>query len=352
MKSVAIVGFASSSRHLAPVNDDRFEIWTMNHAPLTWIPKWHVLFEMHPLEHLRKITAHGTDPGAYLDWLRKQPGPDDPKHCPIYMLDRVEEFPASVAFPRAEINAWLAERCGRRDGYFAADYYTSTISYMLALAIMQMRPEIHLYGIDLLQDDEYIYQRAGAEYLIGLARGMGLEVYIPPQSALCSAGYTYGYTADPEGLGAPSKDVVTKLLSDLEKTLAEGGDAKAFVAQKVAELNGNGNGNAAKAPAINLLAEYIADKAVTCEDGIARTRQDAHTFNGAMQMADLVLGWLEKNGDGEKDMRTLVQEKKAELQKKFQTAHEGTFLMQGQAEAFKTAAIWSKHVARGGALKL
>jgi hypothetical protein len=32
---------------------------------------------------------------------------------------------------------------------------------------------------------EYKYQRPNLEYLIGFARGLGIEVYIPEQSSLC-----------------------------------------------------------------------------------------------------------------------------------------------------------------------
>lgn len=66
-KAVAIVGFASSSRDQAPLQDPNFEIWTMNHAPLSWIPKWDVLFELHSLEHLQSIAAHSTQPSAYME---------------------------------------------------------------------------------------------------------------------------------------------------------------------------------------------------------------------------------------------------------------------------------------------
>ena len=36
---------------------------------------------------------------------------------------------------------------------------------------------------------------------------------------------------------------------------------------------------------------------------------------------------------------------------KFKNAHESIFQLAGQAEAFKTAVVWSKHFARGGALE-
>ncbi len=275
----------------------------MNHAPLSWIPKWDVLFELHTLEHLQSVAAHSTNPNDYLDWLKKQPGPEDPKHCSIYMQDHFPEIPASVKLPREELNAWFAERGGKVPGRFAADYYTSTVSYMLALAIMQGRPEIRVYGVDLLQDEEYGYQRAGCEYLIGFARGMGIPVFVPEQSAICKANYTYGFSEP-----------------------------------------------ATEAGKLDPLIKYIEDKAGMSDGLVGKARQDAHTFNGAVQALDLMLGWLATNGADGKDVPTLVREKKADLEARFKAAEQSMLTLGGQTEAFKTAVVWAKHYARGGAL--
>jgi hypothetical protein len=312
-RAVSIVGFASSSRGQAPYNDPGHEIWTMNHAPLSFIPTWHVLFELHTLEHLQKVSSHGTEASPYMKWLSEQPGPEDPKHCPIYMQQHHDSIPASVAIPREEMNAWFAERGGNIKGCFAGDYYTSTISYMLALAIMQGREEIHLYGIDLLQDEEYAYQRPGCEYLVGFARGMGIKVYIPEQSALCAANYVYGYSE-------PASDFAN----------------------------------------LTPLIDYIDDKAKVSDANVVRARQDANTFHGALQAFDMVLGWQAAGGeevkaaDGTVTRKTvgqLIKEKREELAGKFNSMSEAVLTMSGQAEAFRTSAIWAKHYARGGALK-
>lgn len=314
-KAVAIVGFASSSRHLAPYNDPKFEIWTMNHAACTWIPKWDVLFELHTLEHLRKIHAHDTDANSYMGWLGRQPGVGQEKHAPIIMQDVFAEVPASVKLPREEMNAWFAERGGNLQGFFAADYYTSTVSYMLAMAIMQGREEVHIYGVDLLLDEEYGYQRSGLEYLIGFARGMGIKVYIPYQSALCQANYTYGFSEPKVAIGSD--------------------ELKPFI-------------------------DYIEDKANTSLNMIEKAKQDAHTFSGATQALDMVLGWILAGGFAEvetsegkvvKDLKTLVTEKRLEMDAKFRGAHDSVLTITGQSEAFKTTAVWAKHYARGGALK-
>lgn len=194
-KKIAIVGFASSSRDQAPFGDASWDIATLNHAH-QWISRWDIWYEMHPLAHIRSdIPRDGKmiSGNDHYNWLVSQPGPDDPKFKPIYMQEHFDEIPASIKYPIAEVNDWLEAKFGSE-----RDYYTSSISQMLALAMWQGYEEIGLYGIDLLNEDEYAYQRAGCEYLIGLARGSGIKVHVPKTSALCKANYIYGYSEPPE----------------------------------------------------------------------------------------------------------------------------------------------------------
>lgn len=58
------------------------------------------------------------------------------------------------------------------------NYYESTFSYMLAYAIHKKPSIINIYGIRMATDEEYAYQRANAEYMIGYARGQGIEVNV------------------------------------------------------------------------------------------------------------------------------------------------------------------------------
>ena len=572
-KRVAICGFASSSRAQAPFDDPNYDIWTMNHAPLSWIPRWDLLFELHTMDHLRRVAAHQTTPTEYLEWIQKQPGPGEDGYKPIYMQKTEAEVKASVEFPRAELNAWFLDKAkmsldalvpAPKDakGWYADDYYTSTISYMLALAIRQHRPVIELYGVDLLQDDEYCigpetrvltadlrwvqagtlkvgdtlvgfdeepkpglpyrrwrtarvdvvqrlrrpsrrihtsdgktimcsaehrwltrcggmhrwrttdelvypghrryqkgrpsrlyklcdtwtedrswdagylaaafdgegnlcqtahrecrafnarlsfaqrenamaqevreaierckfrmhaggkqgdciqyvlqggrvevlrflgtirprrlldhfcvdalgsvklngeadvvlvedvgeqeviglrtstktfvaegfathnsYQRAGAEYLIGFARGMGIPVYIPEQSALCKANFTYGISELPTSMGA-----------------------------------------------LQPLLDYIDSKAKAADEMLSKAHNDAHLYNGAIQMTDLVLKWLTTPEEG-KTLEESINAKRVDLVTKLNVVQQNSLVMQGQAEAFRTSVVWSKHFARGGELK-
>jgi len=64
------------------------------------------------------------------------------------------------------------------------DYFISSITYMLSHAISMEPDEIALYGVDLMPDEEWDYQRACTEYLLGLAEGRGIKITIPEGSAL------------------------------------------------------------------------------------------------------------------------------------------------------------------------
>jgi len=64
------------------------------------------------------------------------------------------------------------------------NYFISSIAYMLAHAISLNPTHLALYGIDLMPDEEWDYQRACVEYFLGLAEGRGIKVTIPEGSAL------------------------------------------------------------------------------------------------------------------------------------------------------------------------
>lgn len=214
---IAVVGFASTSRNQAPFQDPAWEVWGLN-SLYALIPRFSRWFEIHPREYIMQDLQRAELAAAGIDhytWLTEQPGPDgkcsvkdkDGKACacqtdetklhefkPIYMQEHYPQIPASVRWPREEINAWTVERFG---GSSEIDYFTSTPGEMVAHAVFLGAEEIGLYGVDLLQDEEYAYQRPGCEYWLGVARGLGIKVTVPKASVLLKANYVYGYTEPP-----------------------------------------------------------------------------------------------------------------------------------------------------------
>lgn len=175
-KAVALVGFGSNTRALAPWTDPGVEIWGMNQGH-TFMPRradrW---FEMHRPEH----TPDLRDPD-YMGFLSKL-------EIPVYCLDVRNDIPWSVRFP---IERAMAQAGG-------LDYFTSTIPYMVSLAMDEGFEAIGFYGIDLTTEEEYSFQRPCAEFWIGMAFKAGISIYIPPESALCKQRWRYGYEVAPK----------------------------------------------------------------------------------------------------------------------------------------------------------
>lgn len=149
-RKVALVGYASSSKDLAPWGDDDFDIFALNELYRV-IPRWNRLFEMHEEDRIKtnKPRPDGITKGLdHWNYLCALPGPDDPKFCPVYMQKRFPEIAASVEYPVAEMGKMFSHHSEQ-------PYFTSTPAYMMATAIADGYEEIHLYGIDLLTNEEY-----------------------------------------------------------------------------------------------------------------------------------------------------------------------------------------------------
>ena len=182
---MAIVGFAASSKDLAPFDDPTWEIVGMNQL-YRHIPRADRWFEIH--HNWNEHVVEGTD---HQKWLSESP-------IPVYMVERVPGIHNSVRFPIERV----------MDGHI--DYFTSSVAFMLALAIQEGFTEIALYGIDLIVGDEYFYQKPCAEFWIGVAHGKGVTITLPKTTALCKQTYRYGYQSEPEGLIAISELVRRK----------------------------------------------------------------------------------------------------------------------------------------------
>lgn len=172
-KKIAIVGYAPS-RSLAPYDDESWEIWGVNEI-YREIPRCSVLFELHDW-----------------DWLR---GPERNKEhlrtmqeatIPIYMQRHFPEIPRSIALPKAEI-----------EQQFRSEYFTNTISWMVAEALRQQPSHLGIYGCDMALDSEYRGQRPSLEFWLGIAHGWMLagiieQLIVPLECDLLKVAFQYG----------------------------------------------------------------------------------------------------------------------------------------------------------------
>jgi len=172
VRKLAIVGWALSSRDRAPFGDSTFEVWGCNEIGRVLPGRYTAHFQLHRFETLKP---------DQVDWLRR-------RLEPVHLIERRAEIPASVAYPLDSVVA----RFGR--------YFASTPAYMMALGILQAFERIELYGVDmgswrkrLANPDRHGYQRANMEYLIGFARGRGIDVWVPDESALLKRERLYGF---------------------------------------------------------------------------------------------------------------------------------------------------------------
>ena len=161
-KKIAIVGFAPSTKDKAPYNDPDWEIWVLNEY-FTMLPceanniaRW---FELHQ----RDTVLNSFRTKEYLKQLQQS-------NIPIMMVEKFEDIPMSEKYPLDEIIKELE-----------TDYFTNSISYMVAYAIYYGADEIAMYGVDMAQDEEYAKERPSVEYFVGYARAKGVPVYIPPE---------------------------------------------------------------------------------------------------------------------------------------------------------------------------
>jgi hypothetical protein len=166
---IAVLGSAPSSRLLAPFNDPEWEIWACSPANCD-LPRVDYFFEIHGPDTVLREPQYAD----FMKWCAKHPR--------VYMQDERPEFPGSIKYPYEEMR--------KRFGDY---FWTSSLAYMLALAIEKKPEVIGLWGVDMSAHDEYGYQRAGCHYFIQEAQKAGIGVYAPPESDILEPTPPYGY---------------------------------------------------------------------------------------------------------------------------------------------------------------
>jgi hypothetical protein len=202
-RRLALVGFSATNRDLAPFDNPDYEIWSVNHAwGMAFLKHCEVFFDLHPKSWITQAVGKSEPERQHYEWLQQ------PHDFPIYMQEVFPEFPASVRYPIERI----------RKKY--ADFHTSSLSYMLALAIDLGYKHIECYGFDMAADSEYNYQRDSAEYFLGLAMGMGIYIYLPDNCPLLK-GRIYAFNDSSIGLRQKIEFRRRKLEMDLDAALGK-----------------------------------------------------------------------------------------------------------------------------------
>src|SRR3990167_6737485 len=185
-RKIAIFG-TTPSRMEGPIQDDSgWDRWTIGPGGKD-AHNWDRLFEVH-----------GNWPADFRDYLNdlskveppKQivvlPQPDNPAETWEGAIERWRrqhnlapdclegKWNAIVRYPRETI----LERYTRRM------WFSSSIAWLIVLAIEERATDIGLWGIDLESGEEYISQFVGCAHFIDLARLAGINIHLPTNSGL------------------------------------------------------------------------------------------------------------------------------------------------------------------------
>lgn len=210
---IVIAGFCETSRHLVPYHDPGYMIAGLNRGYI-FMPRADIWFDLHSPAirswHHRRAPDH-------TKFLAGFPGP-------VYLHEVDPEIPNSVRYPIEEVqedigkDLWRLIGAGPNGSAGASSgggtvqlvshvrpnatqlerkeatttpYFDSSIAYEIALAIHEGFKEIMVVGVDLNTQGEYVFQRSGVSYLLGLAQGRGITVVLPDNCPLLQ-GNCYG----------------------------------------------------------------------------------------------------------------------------------------------------------------
>ena len=181
-KTVAIVGAAPNTAHWTPFGEEGVEVWTCNeNHNVPWcktedVTRW---FQIHPKWSFTRDNQH-----KHWEWLQEE------HPFPIYMQMAYDDVPASIPYPLRDVQNGLMNIV--RGELPIRKIFSSTFTLQTALALYEGFERIELYGIEMILEYEYAYQREMMAYWLGKADGMGVEVWMPEQCSLLKAPL-YGY---------------------------------------------------------------------------------------------------------------------------------------------------------------
>lgn len=199
---IALIGSAPSSVNLAPFKDASFNRYLGGKPPPQYPPSqfigddWQIwgcspgAWAVAPRAD-RWFEVHRWEPGQtwfspeYTQFLREFRGP-------VYTGGPIPEITNHVIYPLERVEA-----------EFSAYFLHSSLSLMLALAILEIEDSrkartqdendvIGLWGVDMAANEEYSDQRDGCQFFILEALRRGIKVFVPPESCLLRPKPVYG----------------------------------------------------------------------------------------------------------------------------------------------------------------
>jgi hypothetical protein len=219
---VAIVGTAESWT-MTPWNDPGLKLYSLNDAyRMKGFQRADAWYDFHPLDKFfypptsQPVYAHQIPFGFYarpqghLEWLAKQTMPVWLHPDFATQHPEAATWPHAHPFPRADI-----------EGDYG-DYETSSPAWMIAHAMLNGVRELHIYGIHLATEFEYVKQRPNFEFFCGCILGRGKRtltrrdgkryyeskeglIVIPEASPILRENFQYAFDPKPDAHLEPLK---------------------------------------------------------------------------------------------------------------------------------------------------
>lgn len=144
---------------------DRGEVWAQGFMR-KWLDKIGCAPDLWVDIHRDETwTGYKTWNPSYQNWLAL-------RETPVLMFNHQPSVPTSIPVPDAVKN-WAQ-----------TEPFAGSFDWMMACAIHWGAKTIALFGCDYASAHERMYQTFGAAYWIGKARGLGIDVQIPPSCPL------------------------------------------------------------------------------------------------------------------------------------------------------------------------
>jgi hypothetical protein len=218
-KTVALVGTHPITREKAPFHDPSVDIWIFNgQSTMDWCPRASAVFDIHPPDDIFRRAQEDLKFG---EWLHSE------KDVPFYTPHITPNCPGNIVYPLEDVISTLLPNFKR--GEQINRYFTSGPCYAIALAIFHGYTRIEMYGIEMENNTEYIYQRDGIGLWLGIAVGRGIEVVLPEQSMIFYAPL-YGFEMDASKVDREAFEARASELQQLmDKTHSEYNRARGIV---------------------------------------------------------------------------------------------------------------------------
>ncbi len=215
---IGIVGAAIAEGDLIRRSINYDELWSVNNLFRGFsnveFSRW---FELHQFQCIKGVFyRRGRNQfGRYANinrYLRDL----DVLGIPILMRRKYKRIKLSQAFPFRR----LMKEYGQ--------YFGCSFAWLVAYAIEQGADEIGFFGVTL-EGNEYYYQRPSTEYMVGIAKGMGVKISIDESSQLLKGNYIYAYKENFDLIyllhGELSKELTSIILTAVQQRADNLGEA-------------------------------------------------------------------------------------------------------------------------------